>query len=81
MDTASALADFERVRRPVIEAYQQAAYESLVWFENAREYMHLEPVEFAYKLMTRSKKIDYDNLKRRDPAFIAAYDEAMRARH
>jgi hypothetical protein len=26
--------------------------------------------------MTRSKKIDYENLKKRDPAFIAAYDRA-----
>jgi hypothetical protein len=29
---------------------------------------------FAFKLMTRSKKIDYDKLRRRDPQFIAAYD-------
>jgi hypothetical protein len=28
-------------------------------------------------LMTRSKKIDYENLRRRDPAFIAAYDKYM----
>ncbi|HEV2882054.1 MAG TPA: FAD-dependent monooxygenase [Pyrinomonadaceae bacterium] len=72
---AGALAEFERVRKPVIEEYQQAAYESLVWFERARDYMHLAPLPFAYSLMTRSKKIDYENLKRRDPAFIAAYDE------
>jgi hypothetical protein len=38
--------------------------------------MHLEPFDFAYKLMTRSKKIDYENLKKRDPAFIAAYEAA-----
>ncbi|HZH90910.1 MAG TPA: FAD-dependent monooxygenase [Pyrinomonadaceae bacterium] len=75
-----ALAEFERVRRPVIEEYQQAAYESLVWFEHARDYMHLAPLPFAYSLMTRSKKIDYENLKRRDPAFIAAYDEYERVK-
>jgi anthraniloyl-CoA monooxygenase len=74
-----ALAEFERVRRPVIEEYQQAAYESLVWFERARDFMHLAPLPFAYSLMTRSKKIDYENLRRRDPAFIAAYDEYQRA--
>jgi anthraniloyl-CoA monooxygenase len=73
-DVAGALAEFERVRRPIIEAYQQAAYESLLWFEHAKDYMHLDPLPFAYQLMTRSKKIDYDNLKRRDPDFIAAYD-------
>jgi 2-polyprenyl-6-methoxyphenol hydroxylase-like FAD-dependent oxidoreductase len=71
---ASALEEFERVRKPIIEEYQEAAYESLIWFENAREYMHVNPLPFAYKLMTRSKRIDYDNLKRRDPEFIAAYE-------
>jgi anthraniloyl-CoA monooxygenase len=73
-----ALAEFERVRKPVIEEYQDAAQESLVWFENAKDYMHLSPLPFAYKLMTRSKRIDYDNLKKRDPEFIAAYDAAAR---
>jgi anthraniloyl-CoA monooxygenase len=72
----SALTAFERVRKPIIEEYQEAAFESLVWFENARKYMSLSPLPFAYKLMTRSKKIDYDNLKKRDPQFIAAYDAA-----
>ncbi len=75
----AALVEFERVRKPVIEAYQQAADESLVWFEHAKDYMHLAPYDFAYKLMTRSKKIDYENLKRRDPTFIEAYEAAMNA--
>jgi anthraniloyl-CoA monooxygenase len=74
----TALVKFEEVRRPVIEEYQDAAYESLVWFENAGDYMSLDPLPFAYKLMTRSKKIDYENLKKRDPEFIAAYDAAGR---
>src|SRR6266513_1249706 len=43
-------------------------------FENAQKELHLDPIPFAYKLMTRSKKIDYENLKQRDPEFIAAYD-------
>jgi anthraniloyl-CoA monooxygenase len=72
-----ALREFERLRKPVIEEYQEAAYESLIWFENARNYMHLAPLPFAYSLMTRSKKIDYENLKRRDPSFIAAYERAL----
>ncbi|MDQ3754969.1 MAG: FAD-dependent monooxygenase [Acidobacteriota bacterium] len=76
LDVSAAVREFERVRKPVIEEYQQAAYESLVWFENAKDYMHLEPLPFAYSLMTRSKRIDYDNLKRRDPKFIAAYDKS-----
>jgi anthraniloyl-CoA monooxygenase len=71
-----ALREFERVRKPVIEEYQEAAYESLLWFENVKDYMSLSPLPFAYRLMTRSKRIDYDNLKRRDPQFIAAYEQA-----
>jgi anthraniloyl-CoA monooxygenase len=73
---ADALAEFEKVRKPVIEEYQEAAHESLIWFENAKDYMSLSPLPFAYKLMTRSKKIDYENLKKRDPQFIAAYEQA-----
>ena len=71
-----ALQRFEEVRKPAIEEYQAAAYESMVWFENARQYMHLDPLALAYSLMTRSKRIDYETLKRRDPAFIAAYESS-----
>jgi anthraniloyl-CoA monooxygenase len=69
------LEEFQRVRKPIVDAYQEAAYSSLLMFENAEEDMHLDAIPFAYKMMTRSKKIDYEKLKRRDPAFIAAYDE------
>jgi hypothetical protein len=60
-----------------VERLQEAAHESLVWFEHAADYLHLEPIEFAYHAMTRSKRIDLDRLRRRDPAFVAAY-EAVR---
>ena len=40
-----------------------------------KDYMHLAPYEFAYRLMTRSKKINYENLKRRDPDFVEAYEK------
>lgn len=73
-DVETALAEFQRVRKPVVDEYQEAAYASLLLFENARDEMHLDPISFAYKLMTRSKKIDYAKLKKRDPKFIAAYD-------
>ena len=73
---SSALTQFEEVRKPVIEDYQAAAYESMLWFENARSYMHLTPIELAYSLMTRSGRVDHETLKRRDPAFIEAYENA-----
>ena len=70
-----ALALFEKLRRPVIEAYQAAAWESMLWFENARDHMHLEPMELAYRLMTRSGTIDRERLRRRDPQFVAEYEK------
>jgi anthraniloyl-CoA monooxygenase len=71
----AALAEFEAVRRPIVEALQEAAHSSLLLFENAKDEMRLEPIPFAYKLMTRSDRINYEKLKKRDPHFIAAYDQ------
>jgi anthraniloyl-CoA monooxygenase len=73
---SEALAQFTNARRPVIEDYQAAAFESMRWFENAREYMHLSPMELAFVLMTRSGRVTYDDLRRRDPAFIEQYELA-----
>jgi anthraniloyl-CoA monooxygenase len=70
----AALKEFERIRKPVIEEYQAAAYESMRWFENARDYMELSPIALAFALMTRSGKVDYEDLKRRDPEFISSYE-------
>jgi anthraniloyl-CoA monooxygenase len=73
-----ALPLFERMRRPRVEQYQQAAQESLRWFEDVADYMHLDPLRFAVEAMTRSKKIDYEKLRQRDPAFVARVEEAER---
>ena len=72
-DVRTALVHFENTRRPVIEDYQAAAFESMRWFENAAQYMELSPIELAYVLMTRSGRVTYEELKRRDPAFIREY--------
>jgi anthraniloyl-CoA monooxygenase len=69
-----ALGEFELTRKPVIAEYQAAAFESMRWFENARQYMHLSPIELAYALMMRSGRVKYEDLKRRDPEFIAHYE-------
>jgi anthraniloyl-CoA monooxygenase len=76
-DVNAAFEDFERVRRPIIEEYQAAALDSMLWFENARRYMHLTPLELAHSLMTRSGKVGDDALRRRDPEFMAAYELEM----
>ena len=42
--------------------------------EEAKTRAHLEPIPLTFELMTRSGKIDYEKLKKRDPHFTAAYD-------
>ncbi len=77
-DIEEALIDFERRRKPVIEDYQAAAETSMTWFENARDYMHLNALELAYSLMTRSGRVDNSELRKRDPVFIAAWERRKR---
>jgi len=73
-DVTAALREFERTRRPVVEALQDAAFSSLQMLENIAEDWSLEPLPFAHKMMTRSGRITHEKLKRRDPEFAAAYD-------
>lgn len=73
-DMTSALSEFERVRKPVIEEYQAAAFDSMLWFENARRYLHLTPLQLTYSLMTRSGRVTDEALRKRDPEFMNAYE-------
>jgi anthraniloyl-CoA monooxygenase len=77
LSVAEALQQFEYERRPVVEEYQRAAHDSRLWFERARDYMHLDPIQLAFSLMTRSGKVDFESLRRRDPDFVAAYEAAQ----
>lgn len=76
-DVPAALAEFEQTRRPVVEEYQQAAHESRLWFEHVEDYVRLEPAQFAMSLMTRSRRVTRESLKKRDPAFVAAYESSL----
>jgi anthraniloyl-CoA monooxygenase len=72
----AALLDFESTRKPYIEEYQAAAFDSMLWFENVRQFLRLSPTELAYSLMMRSGRVDHEELKKRDAAFVAAYEAA-----
>ena len=74
-DVREALSEFTKTRRPVIEDYQAAAFESMKWFENAAQYMHLTPMELALSVMMRSGRVSYEDLQKRDPQFIHRFNE------
>jgi anthraniloyl-CoA monooxygenase len=66
-----ALAAYEEARRPDVERLQRAAQDSLVLFESTKRYLDQSALGFTFNLMTRSKRITYENLKTRDPALVA----------
>ncbi len=76
---ADALVHFDATRKDDVERIQHAAEVSLVWFEHVGRFWDMEPTQFAFGLMTRSKSITYDNLRLRAPDFVAATDRMFAA--
>ncbi|MGK5641037.1 bifunctional salicylyl-CoA 5-hydroxylase/oxidoreductase [Streptomyces sp. URMC 126] len=75
-DVPAALAAYEAERRPLVESTQRAARASLEWFEElAWRRRNRTPRRFAFDLLTRSRRVTHDNLRLRDPAFVAAVEE------
>ena len=74
-DVPGALQHFEATRREDVEKIQHAADVSLVWFEQVRRFWGMDPVQFAFGVMTRSKSITYDNLRLRAPDFVDQTDQ------
>ena len=65
-----ALAHYDTARREEVEKTQHAANVSLAWFEHMKRYFAMDPEQFAFGVMSRSKQITWENLELRDPAFI-----------
>jgi len=69
-DVPRVLAAYEEARAVDVAKLQKAAQTSLEWFENSARYRGQDPELFTFNLMTRSKRITYDNLALRDPALV-----------
>lgn len=73
-DLAAALAAYEEERRPVVASTQRAARASLQWFEELGLYVDQPPRQFAFNLLTRSRRVTHDNLRLRDAGFTASVE-------
>jgi anthraniloyl-CoA monooxygenase len=82
-EVEAALLDYELERQPVVERVQQAADESAAYFERVQHHADLEPMQFAFNLLTRSGRISHASLEVRDPDFVRVldtwFDRASRA--
>ena len=74
-DVKSALARYDAQRREDVEKTQHAADVSLSWFENMPRYWGMDPLQFAFGVMSRSKQITYENVRLRDEGFLAEVTE------
>ncbi|MEO0480263.1 MAG: bifunctional salicylyl-CoA 5-hydroxylase/oxidoreductase [Planctomycetota bacterium] len=67
-----ALQAFQEEREPVVNSTQRAAQVSMEWFEETERYHDTQaPLQFTYGMLTRSLRINHDNLKLRDPEFVS----------
>ncbi|WP_187428558.1 bifunctional salicylyl-CoA 5-hydroxylase/oxidoreductase [Roseobacter fucihabitans] len=71
----AAFEKYENERRVEVLKLQSAARNSLEWFEEIERYLDLDPVQFNYSLLTRSQRISHENLRARDPAWLASAEK------
>jgi anthraniloyl-CoA monooxygenase len=84
LESAIALADFlhseeslekafqryQEDRRLDVMRLQSAARNSTEWFEDVERYLHLDPVQLNYSMLTRSQRISHENLRLRDAEWL-----------
>ncbi len=73
-DQERALRAYEEERRPVVASTQRAARASLEWFENIGLHLDQPSRQFAFNLLTRSRRVTHDNLRLRDAHFTGAVE-------
>ena len=73
-DRRAALARYQAERSVEVLKLQNAARNSTEWFEHVERYASLDPQQFAYSLLTRSQRISHENLRQRDPGYVAAFE-------
>ncbi|MBS0295999.1 MAG: bifunctional salicylyl-CoA 5-hydroxylase/oxidoreductase [Proteobacteria bacterium] len=64
------LEEYQTEREVEVLKLQSAARNSTEWFETLERYTSLEPLQFAYSLLTRSQRVSHENLRLRDKGFL-----------
>ncbi|MEU3775522.1 bifunctional salicylyl-CoA 5-hydroxylase/oxidoreductase [Streptomyces sp. NPDC032472] len=73
-DVPAALAAYEAARRPAVASTQRAAAASMRWFEELAGYVGQPERQFAFNLLTRSRRVTHGNLRMRDERFTRAVE-------
>jgi anthraniloyl-CoA monooxygenase len=65
-----ALDEYQAERNLEVLKLQNSARNSTEWFETLERYLHFEPIQFAYSLLTRSQRVSHENLRLRDRPWL-----------
>jgi anthraniloyl-CoA monooxygenase len=65
-----ALDEYHEERNLEVLKLQNSARNSTEWFETLERYLHFEPIQFAYSLLTRSQRVSHENLRLRDKPWL-----------
>jgi len=76
----AALGRYQAERMTDALRLQNAARNSMEWFENVKRYVGLEPEQFAYSLLTRSQRVSHENLRLRDGRYVEGVERWFGAR-
>jgi anthraniloyl-CoA monooxygenase len=76
----AALESYQEHRGTEALRLQNAARNSMEWFENVKRYIHLEPEQFAYSLLTRSQRVSHENLRMRDSTYVEGMERWLASR-
>ena len=69
-DVTRALELYQEERSVEALRLQSAARNRMEWFENVPRYVHLDPIQFSYALLTGSQRIGHENLRLRDSRYV-----------
>ena len=76
----AALAEYQAERNLEVLKLQNSARNSTEWFETLDRYLHFEPIQFAYSLLTRSQRVSHENLRLRDKAWLEGVERWFQSR-
>ena len=71
---------YEDRHRLAVLRHQSAARNSMAWFEGVARYAGLDPVQFAYSLLTRSRRVGHENVRLRDPRWLESAEQWFQER-
>ena len=73
-EVCGALQKYQDEREIEALKLQSAARNRMEWFEQVERYVHLEPEQFTYSLLTGSQRIGHGNLKLRDARYVESVE-------